>query len=401
MRRLAGFSLRGARPGSRALRAAGLGGVLTAGAILLGPTACDEEAGSTSTDLRLAILKSWTEQIILPAHHTLSTRTAALRDASARFCATPDAEGLMATRAAWDSARGAFDAISVFKFGPLVDYPARLGPNLNFWPARTETIDGLLAGDAALTAEALPGLGAPARGLPAVEYLLFGPSATDAAAFSAGDSGGGDSGGGDSGAGPNRRCAYLVAATADAASLAAALDLAWSPEGGGFGDELSDPEGKGLSLTSIQEALSEVVNRMLFALDDMRGEKLGKPLGTDAPSPTSVESRFSGRSVQNLRDVLGMIELLYHGSAAEGALGLDDDPRLIERPDVTERFDAALVVARMRLDEVPGSLETAVVDAPEKVAAVVEALRGVQVVLQTDVRALLSLNAAFNDADGD
>jgi hypothetical protein len=353
--------------------------------LLAGPIACDDPVASSAPDLRQAILRSWTEHLILPAYETLSQRTDALRDASAAFCASPDEAGLTATRAAWDQARGAFDAVSVFKFGPHVDYPARLGPNLNFWPARPDSIDAAIAGDTPLSAESLAGQGAAARGLPAVEYVLFGLAADDLAAFDA----------------SGRRCAYLVAASTDVAQLADALALAWSPEGGGFANELTDPDTKGLSLTSIQEALSEVVNRMLFALDDMRSEKLGKNLGTDAPSPDSAESRFSGRAVQDLRDVLVMIELLYHGAEVEGGLGLADDPRLLDRPDVTGRFDAALRVARARLDEIPGTLGEAVVAAPETVTAASQALRDVQVVLQTDVRALLSLNAAFNDADGD
>lgn len=376
------------RPLRRRLRtvgAFGAGGLLALGVLLTGPVACDDATSESAPDLRQAILRSWTEQIILPAYDTLSARADALRDASAAFCGAPDEPGLAATRAAWDAARGAFEAVSVFKFGPHVDYPARLGPNLNFWPARPESVDALLTGDTPLTAEALAGMGAAARGLPAVEYVLFGPEATDASAFAA----------------AGRRCGYLVAASADVANLADALALAWSPEGGAFSEELTDPETKGLSLTSIQEALSEVVNRMLFALDDMRSEKLAKPLGTDSPLPDITESRFSGRAIQDLRDVLTMIETLYHGAPVEGGLGLDDDPRLIARPDVTERFDSTLAVARARLDEIPGTLGEAVVAAPEKVTAAVDALREVQVVLQTDVRALLSLNAAFNDADGD
>jgi len=322
-------------------------------------------------DPRPALLRGVVDEVILPGHRALAVEAAKLAQAAETFCAGPgDVEPV---RAAWQGARSAWKQVELFAFGPQVAYPARLGAAIDFWPVRPDTIEALLASSEPL--DALAGRGAAERGLPVIEYLLYGPQADFA---------------------QPRRCTYLLAATEDLAQSTAALRDAWEPEAGGFAHALTDP---GEVFAGPQEALSEVVNRLWFALEDIRKDKLGAPLGpaTGSPQPDKAESQFAGRSLADIRDVLASIERVVFGPAGDG--GLSVHPALTPARDQALR--GALDHAFTALAAVPEPLTQAIFDNPVAVVAASDALKDLQRVIQVDVIGAMGLNVAFNDNDGD
>ncbi len=85
------------------------------------------------------------------------------------------------------------------------------------------------------------------------------------------------------------------------------------------------------------------------------------------PQPDQVESPFSGRSLEDLRDNLRGIELLYFGSEERGLLSLD--AYLLARGrHLTEAFRARLVACQDAIDAVPEPLEVAIASDPATVA---------------------------------
>jgi len=270
--------------------------------------------------------------------------------------------------------------MEVFAFGPFQDEPLRLGPKIDFWPVRTDAIEQLLQGMQPLERDTL---GAPQRGLPAIEYILFRPDA--ATILSDG----------------SRACEYLEFLADDLLHHAEDMRTAWDPTGQNFLGELISPTGA--SFSDRHAALSEVANRMAFTIEDIRADKLGAPLGETtggSPLPDNVESRFSARSIGDIRDNLLGIEWLYFGTGVDGSVGLSFYSK--ERgQDFDAAFAAHLRDARVALDAIPEPLTEAVSTSPAKVAAAIETLAAFQRLLQVDIIGALALTPRFNDNDGD
>lgn len=356
--------------------------VLSLGAL---PAAC------TDGDVRARIVQSWVDTIILPGYRAFADAAADLDTQAAALCAAPSSEALAAARAGWQAARGAWKRMEVFAFGPYTAYPERLGPNTDFWPVRPERIAEVMADGEPLTTDTLAGRGAAARGLPVIEHLLYAEVAGPDA-FAA------------------RRCEYLVAATGDLVGLGEAMHRAWHPEHRGYAGALTAPGtapgtapiAGAETFDDVQAVISEVVNRMAFTVENIRRDKLGRPLGETTggdPQPAKVESPSSDRSIEDIRDALHTVLTLYTG--VDGALGLAHHPRVLAADTLDPSFRGAFRRADAALLAISGPLDEAIFDDPASVAAASEALATLQRVIQTEVSAALAVSLAFNDSDGD
>lgn len=327
-------------------------------------------------DVRTRIAEAWGETVIVPGYAAFAAESRALAEAARGACADGmDRAGLTATRAAWDVARGRWKAMEPFTFGPYEDYPARLGPNIDFWPARPEIIEETLATGPDSAAD-VAGRGAAARGLPVIEYLLWveGDALdvwTDA------------------------RCGYLVGATADLADVAASMESTWR----GYVPVLTGAADG--PYTEVGAGFGEVVNRMGFTVENIRRDKLGRPLGliSGSPQPGKVESPYADRSVADIRDALATLGQLYEGVGDR--LGLRRHPRIADREDLDITFRGALRRSQTALAAITGPLDEAVFDDPTAVQAAIDALGALQTVIQVDLIGALAVSRAFNDSDGD
>ena len=342
---------------------------------------CTPQSGS---DARQTLLNAWGEHVILPEYAQFAILAAEMEPAIEAFCAEASPATLEQAQEAWTVARAPWKRMEVFSFGPYADEPLRLGPKIDTWPARTDAVDAFLAGDESITAEKVAGLGVYNRGFPALEYLLF---AGDVAAAE----------------GEARRCGYMLALAQDLGSLGAQMYAAWDPEQGAYLDQLLQA-GKGSTVfLTVHDALGEVVNRIGHLAQEMRTDKLGRPLGesTDGtPQQQLVESRFSGRSVQDLKDNLAGIEQLVFPEES-GAMGLARYAATLGHEEVGVHLRAQIDVARVALEAIDEPLADAIVFDRGGVETAGDALEVLRQTLQTDVLSALSLSVSFNEADGD
>jgi uncharacterized protein len=355
---------------------------LTAGALLPGAAGCGT---SELSDRRRELLRSWGESFLLSSYAEFESALGELVARSAELRDEASEATLEAARNAWWTARGPWKRTEVFAFGPYSEGP-RLGARIDFWPARPDTIEDVLADAAELDAAALDGLGAPAKGLPALEYLLYTPGVDLVEAFET-----------------RRRGDYAHAIAEDLVLRAREIWEAWAPGHENFLNELVDAGRTSTRFMSLNAALGEVVNRIGYTLENDRLEKLGRALGDTSdgtPQPELLESTFSGRSLDDLRDNLSGIERLYTGDPASGVLGLDDYLKSRGRRlgAIFRELDAALHAA---FDALPGPLAETLASDPASVRRVMAELAALQRFFQVDVLNALSLSLGFNDNDGD
>lgn len=343
-------------------------------------------APSGSADTRRELLETWSTELIVPLYAEFETESESLSGALDALCAEPTDARQDAARDAWMTARETWKEAEIFAFGPYSRPGYRIGPQIDSWPARASEIEELLASSSPVDPATVSSLGIWHKGLPAIEYLLYPPAEATMTALT-----------------DARRCAYLSSLGIELVARARAMHQAWSPEGDDFAGQLSGAGRTSTAFRSLRDAFSELVNRMGFTVENIRRDKLGRPLGDEAggtPAPEAAESRFSGRSVQDIRDNLDGIERLYFGDDSRELPGL--------RVYAAERgrdFDApmraALDAAHSALDAIAMPLTEAVVASPELVRNASARLSELQSLLQVDLIGALGLTLSFNDNDGD
>jgi predicted lipoprotein len=335
-------------------------------------------------DTRRVLLEGLGEQVFLPRYVEFEERAHDLEREANALCESASDETLGVARDVWWQARAPWKRNETVAFGPY-NPPDSFGAAIDFWPCRTTSVETVLAGTDPIDASLL---GAAAKGLPVMEYLLFDPD-VDVVAESVSGS---------------RRCEYVAAVGGGLAADATAMREAWDPAVGDFLGELVEAGRGSETYDSIEMALGEVVNRLVYDIEAARGGKLGAPLGNrtaGVPQPESAESRFSGRSIEDVRDSLRGVEEVCFGADVEKAQSLvrylDGIGRDDLGPALREAFDASYAA----LDQIPEPLTDAVLTDPASVQAAADALDEVQRLIGADVINAMGLALTFTDADGD
>lgn len=331
-------------------------------------------------DQRRELLRSWGVDFLLFRYGLVIEGTEEILQKSLLLEEEVNEDTLKAVRAAYRSARRPWKETEIFKFGPVTDEPLRFGPKIDYWPTRPEDIESVLGGGDEIVPEEL---GAASRGFSAIEYLLFGPRSL--ASFRE----------------DPRRHLYLRAAAKDLKEQVEALRDAWDPDAGNFLGELVDA-GEGSEMyDTLSMALSEIVNRMAFTVENIRADKLEAAIAPDGtPQPNKIESLYSGRSVADIKDNLSGIEAMFFGNEGQGLLGLD--AYLQHRGYfLGQRLKQELSRAREALLLVDLPLSVAIEEAQTSVFSASETLAGLQRLIQVDIIGALSLSVRFNDNDGD
>jgi predicted lipoprotein len=333
-------------------------------------------AGCTPRFDRQAMLENIVNEVILPALEAFTDRTAELESEARSFSTNPSAEGLTALQESWLAAALAWKRAELYPFGGTI----LLHTSIEKRPVNDEFIEEFIATEPVLDEDFIERIGSTAKGLGAVEYLIFDPEK-------------GDEGVLESFSDPRRR-AYLAALAANLNSRAETLHAAWAPDGDNYQQTFIEAAADGADLDG---SISMLANEMIERTEMMVKDKIGAPLGKDAfgdPSPESAEAYRSGASlelsiatVEALRATFnaGLDDYLVHlgGEATAGS--------------IAAQFETVLA----DLAAVGPPLEEAVLARPERVEPVYESLRGLLKLVKTDMANQMGITITFSDNDGD
>lgn len=313
---------------------------------------------------------------IRPGYARLAEAAHALETATRTACATEGPIDTAPVRAAYDATFDAWARIGHVRFGPGEENGTIFG--IEFWPDTKGSTPRTLA---ALVAEANPAVDDPAafagqsvaaRGLMAIDQLVFDPAAAPIA-------------------GGTYPCRLLVAIATDLAATADRISARWDDPWGGILTTAGDPENPiYLEPDEATKALYSALTEGLQANIDLR---LGRPLGTwDKPQPRRAEAWRSARSLPNLvASTEGM--RAYVETVFVPAIG-DDEAR-----PVLAAFDAALAAAGRVTAAI--DVEVATSQGRIHVEALQGALRHLQEEVASHVGPTLGVASGFNAMDGD
>jgi predicted lipoprotein len=330
-----------------------------------------------------AMLTNISTNIIIPAYTSYQAATVSLDAAVTTFNTTSNAANLTALQNAFITTYKQWQSTSIYDFGPAAD--ASLRVNTNTYPADVNQISAnVTAGtyDPQLLANL------SAKGLPALDYLLFNTTSDNAAVLALYTS--------DSKA-ANRKT-YLAALSAELKTNAAKVLSAWT---GSYKNTFINATG-----TSASSSVSYLVNQLIYDYEVLKNFEIGIPAGSQslgATFPTKVQAYYSKISLQLTKLHLQAIQNLYLGASGSG---LDDYVIAVNGKTSTGgSLDAAIkaqfTAATAKLQTLSDPLSANIISNPTAVLASYTELQKLTVILKNDMTSALGVAISFGDNDGD
>lgn len=388
-------------------------------AALLVATACGDEPPTFDRKSMLEDTATAFEQ----EHDALVTRKDALSDAVSSFCGQPNEQNLESARTAWTELRTSMRRIEAWSYNgspyrntdmerPLYkrDKPPATGENIDaviaggdaryqqdlrqdgddmpdrVFPSGDDTIDDAFVADQNYLRRA--------KGLPAVEYLLYDAGAGEStpssvvSQYTSAD-------------GADRRCSYLEAVNGDLGQAVQAYRDAWSPSGGDFVETFqSETEGSQMWPT-VQSSIDAMVSHMVFASRMlMKKQRIGGPLGEhpmDGAVPQRVEAPYSQTSKQSLLRTLSGIELIYNHDQGTTLRDFTE----FRQQRVADLVGQRLTEARQAIEAIPAPLSDAVESNTEQVQTARTELEDLARAVETELAVTIGATASSVVVDTD
>lgn len=323
------------------------------------------------------VLSELVLEVVAPDVRAVAAASQKQRESVAAFCAGPSLPLLRRAREACRVVLPAWKRAHCFRSGPMVDTNALL--RAAFWPARPAAIEAAISGATPIDDALIEALGADAKGVYALEALLFPLDLEETRALALFETASGE-----------RRRNLLFALARNVASHAETANHA-------LGDGRAFAERYG---AAGQESVSRLVNQLVSSVEALAFNRLGLVLGLAESrmlKPAEVEGWPSGSSTALALAELTGIQRLY-GASKRGGLGelvRAVAPAIDLR--VQQRLDEALKTVR----ELGAPLERVVVQNRSALAAAVAASKALELALKVDVASALGVTLTFQTGDGD
>ena len=328
---------------------------------------------------RRDVAASLTELVIIPQYAAAAASAEAMHERIRMLVSEPSARRLDAARESWREARSAWSRVQAYSFGPVMEL--RIPSLVDWWPISEEKIEQTRS-RASITAEDVrESFAADQRGFSALEYLLF---ADDDIVLTQLGSERGATG------------QYLAALSEVIARAIRQAAVDWAGE---YGSAFS---GTGDRAIAENLAIADLVRVPVFLTETVGDMQLGVALGiikTDA-DPSVIPEGAAGVGVDDLAQSVRGIQDTYLGHA-DGQGISDLIAQLSVESDLRMR-DAlsAAIDAIDSLDRTRPLVELLQTD-PDAVAAARDAIKAVQIILNTEIVSLLGVTIGFSDNDGD
>jgi predicted lipoprotein len=307
-------------------------------------------------------------------------------------------------REAWQTAMATWQQLELTQFGPLGSSLDVMGgedlrARTYTWPLLNPCqVDQQTVEDGHDDPDAIEGTKGAPLGLWAIEYLLFNESPDNSctALNTINRDGTWDA---MADMIPARRLEYAAALATLVRRRVDDLVEAWSPDGGNYIEELTNPGRSGAVYGSAQEGLNAVSDAMFYLEKESKDMKLAKPLGitgcAESQCPDDLESRWAAWSKPHVLANLRAFELLFHGGAADaaGALGYDDLLVDMGAADVADDMQKAIDAAIAATEAVPGTFREALSQDPAAMEQAHTAIQAVTDILKSDFLTILDLEA--------
>lgn len=246
-----------------------------------------------------SVLSGLVTEVVLGMAREIRAESSALHTSVRALSTAPNAERQRAAQAAFKRATLSWKRASAFRTGPFVESEGF--QHAVFWPARANLIDAVLQDQEPIDERRVQQLGVDARGLYALEYLLFDEA--------------------------NARASLLPNETQSVRMRAYALELSVNVLG--YADRIQRLLGDGHAYaasfsTAGKQSVDTLVAQLLDTLSIVLGKfaRVERARGEGRPLPFAVEGYFSGTSLEIVLAIIAGSKSLYVGGGSGGLSAL-------------------------------------------------------------------------------
>ena len=308
-----------------------------------------------------------TQGVMLPGYQRFADEAVALAQTLDKLQQSPSEAHLEQARQAWKATARSWLLTEAYQFGPVSDQ--RLNARIEYWPRRPADIEKQLQSTEPLQAEQM---GATRRGLPALEYLLFGAGSASLST-----------------AAGQRRQQYAQVLAADLQQQAEHLLQQWQTE-------------YATHHQADSSARNMLLNQWVFLLETSRNKRLGAPAGL-------LDSQEHGLQLLEAPDCRCsklLLEAALEGFAqsfwgAEGQLGMDDSLVGLGARPVLDKITASYQRARTQLAALPEFDAQNLEQPPAAFEVLFQELGELLRLVKVDLANALNETVLFTANDGD
>lgn len=336
-----------------------------------------------------ALLRALTDEYFLPRLQAMATASRKLAESGKSYCAKPSEAKLRDLQAQWFATQQAWQELEPLPIGPVIKRNSY--PEMDLWPTRPVLLMSLLSGNDPLTPEEREALPGRAKGLPAIERLIFNRHKTPTAMTKQLR---------------GRSCAVMAWLAEGVAEESKGLLTDWQ---NGYAVQLREagkrPQERVFGLAD--HAVEDLVNYLIVGLDYIQSTKLEKPLQEYKWGSTKeelVEAPYSGASVALLAANLDGFVAIFFGSDGPGGkqIGFDDYLEGLNKPELVRATRENVEEARQILK---GFGKQPLQLLMQRRQADIERLRTllwtIRERLERDVATAMNVTLSFEAKDGD
>ena len=335
---------------------------------------------------REAILRDLARHVIAAGYQDLAAKCEALTNAAAQLAGSPGQASLEKTRQSWTAVAEAANRLRCYQAGPIVDreYVA------SFFYARISQrgIEGESQSSNAVTGAYISGLDGNAKGVFALEYLLFGhqsypgnPTTKTGHVLEllTGDK-------------AQHRRALLLALACDLESKAAQLAQDWTAPG--------DQGASAKFVAGGQTSVNVLVNQLAHSIEDVEQARLNFVLLLRPPITQSLYRIEAAPSGTSLRDAIARVEGIEKFYGGAGGLGLGDMVKPVNAP-LDKRIRDQFEATRAAIKDIGEPLDQAAVDKRAAVQNACDKAKALEILFKVDLASALGVTISFTSGDGD
>jgi predicted lipoprotein len=348
--------------------------ILLAICILLASCNKDDAEEKNAFDV-LNYKQEFVTHLMIPAVTEFILDVKNLNEASANFIENTNEENASILKKLWINTAISFSKTEVGNLGDL--QTSAIYFSLYSWGANETKIENFIAATDTMNQSDINGLPTKARGLSAIEYLLFDTDlSTTVSSFS-----------------NQRRIDFLLALNANLVIKSSSLKEQWENYSTAFINNTA---------TDINGSINLIINQVNFLLENIIRFKVGEPAGLENSTginPELLQAHKSEISLEIIKENIAAVKTLYYGSSE----GLDTYVSTITN---NENINDAIAIAFSAIENNITSLSnTTLKNAIENNNFIVDELynhlKDLIILIKVDVASALSITVTFTDNDGD
>jgi len=332
---------------------------------------------------RVAMLTNIFDHAVLPAYEMFEQEAEVLSNLAATFSQTPNRENLLAVQNQWKTSKLAWEQTEVFDLGEIGDL--FLHNKVDKFPQNLDFLEENLDSENELNQAFVANSGSTAKGLVAIEYLLFRSEAGEdiLVQFTTGSR-------------QLQYRSYLAGLTADVLVQAQALLQQIKSEREAWITNAGD---------GISASINELANAQVAILEEVISNKLSKPLGYDntgVAEPDKVETPYANIDFEVIRaNLTGIHQSFQADTSFANLYDLLDHVQPKDAEKLSATIEAAFQASFQSLATFDTTLAVSVIENKTAVEALSAEIRKILVGIKVDMENILGLTIVFNDTDGD